>query len=75
MILVRLTRGRSIQKRLQMTSVVVTHDIPLARRVGDLVAYLEKGAFRFIGTWEEADTSSDEIFRRFLAANEESHAA
>jgi phospholipid/cholesterol/gamma-HCH transport system ATP-binding protein len=67
---------RSIQKRLEMTSVVVTHDIPLARRVGDLVAYLENGTFRFIGTWQEAEASSDEVFLSFLAANdEESHAA
>ncbi len=66
---------RSIQRRLKMTSVVVTHDVPLARRVGDLLAYLEDGRFRFFGTWEEATVTSDEVFRAFLTANEESHAA
>jgi phospholipid/cholesterol/gamma-HCH transport system ATP-binding protein len=66
---------RSIQQRLKMTSIVVTHDISLARRVGDLVAYLENGRFRFFGSWHEADTSADQVFRAFLSANEESHAA
>ena len=38
-----------------MTSVVVTHDLALARRVGDRVAFLDGGKFRFVGTWDEAD--------------------
>ena len=66
---------RSIQERLRMTSVVVTHDIPLARRVGDLMAYLEDGRFRFFGTWSQADESEDPILCDFLTANLETHAA
>jgi phospholipid/cholesterol/gamma-HCH transport system ATP-binding protein len=66
---------RSIQKQIQMTSVVVTHDIALARRVGDLVAFIEGGDFVFMGTWEEADHCDVRIFCEFLAANRESHAA
>ena len=66
---------RSIQNRLKMTSVVVTHDSPLARRVGDLVAFLQDGGLAFLGTWEEADSSSSEAFRSFLTGSEESHAA
>jgi phospholipid/cholesterol/gamma-HCH transport system ATP-binding protein len=54
-----------------VTSVVVTHDLPLARRVGDRVAYLEGGKFRFIGTWEEADHAEDPHFRAFLAGKSE----
>jgi len=66
---------RSIQERFSMTSVVVTHDVALARRVGDLVAFLDEGRFRFLGTWEQADECPDQTFCRFLAANRESHAA
>jgi phospholipid/cholesterol/gamma-HCH transport system ATP-binding protein len=66
---------RNIQSRLRMTSVVVTHDLPLARRVGDLVAFLEGGTLEFFGPWKEADGCSSRSFREFLAANEESHAA
>ena len=53
------------------TSVVVTHDLALARRVGDRVAFLCGGRFRFIGTWEEADASDDPELTAFLAGREE----
>lgn len=68
---------RRIQSRLGMTSVVVTHDLPLARFVGDRVAFLCAGKFRFLGDWEEADASDDEELAAFLAGREEEeiHAA
>ena len=49
----------SIQKELGVTSVVVTHDIPLARRVGDRIAFLAEGSFCFLGDWQEAERSND----------------
>ena len=61
----------SIQKELGVTSVVVTHDVPLARRVGDRLAYLAEGKFAFIGTWEEADRADHPELVRFLAGREE----
>jgi phospholipid/cholesterol/gamma-HCH transport system ATP-binding protein len=54
-----------------VTSVVVTHDVPLARRVGDRVAFLESGGFRFIGSWAQADASDDPVFRAFLSGQSE----
>lgn len=67
---------RTVQTDLRVSAMVVTHDIALARRVGDRVAYLSGGRFRFLGTWEEAETSPDMEFRDFLAGREEaSHAA
>ncbi len=61
---------------MTVTSVVVTHDVPLARAVGDKVAFLEAGSFRFVGTWDEADASDDQVFRGFLAGHsEEEYAA
>jgi len=62
---------RSVQTRLGVTSVVVTHDIVLARRVGDRVAFLHEGRFRFLGDWAEAEASEDEVFAGFLAGREE----
>jgi len=60
----------------EVTSVVVTHDVPLARAVGDRVAFLESGSFRFVGSWDEAGESDDPVFRGFLAGrSEEEHAA
>jgi phospholipid/cholesterol/gamma-HCH transport system ATP-binding protein len=62
---------RSIQRRLGVTAVVVTHDIPLARRVGDRLAFLSDHRFRFLGTWEEAEASPDTVLADFLAGHEE----
>ena len=60
-----------IQRELNTTSVVVTHDIALARRVGDRIAFIDGGKFRFLGTWEEAERSPDELLGDFLAGREE----
>lgn len=62
---------RSTQRDLHATSVVVTHDIALARLVGDRVAFLTEGRFSFLGTWEEADRSPDPLLANFLAGCEE----
>ena len=62
---------RSTQQELRVTSVVVTHDIALARHVGDRVAFLDGGRFRFLGSWVEADRTSDPLFAAFLAGREE----
>jgi phospholipid/cholesterol/gamma-HCH transport system ATP-binding protein len=61
----------SIQKELGVTAVVVTHDIALARRVGDRLAYLANARFAFLGDWAEADRQSDPDLSNFLAGREE----
>ena len=61
----------SIQKELGVTSVVVTHDIPLARRVGDRLAFLSNRRFSFLGDWTEADNSEDAELASFLAGREQ----
>jgi phospholipid/cholesterol/gamma-HCH transport system ATP-binding protein len=61
----------SIQKGLGVTSIVVTHDIPLARRVGDRIALLAEGSFCFLGDWREAESSNDPRLADFLAGREE----
>lgn len=49
-----------------VSSIVVTHDLPLARAVGDRVAFLHRGRFRFFGDWDAADASDDPELRPFL---------
>lgn len=67
---------RETQRELHATSVVVTHDIALARLVGDRVAFLNDGRFSFVGDWEEADQTSVPLLADFLAGREElSHAS
>lgn len=68
------TIGRLIRDtgdELGVTQVVVTHDIPLARRVADRLAFLSQGTFRFLGTWAEAEQSDDTVLADFLAGREE----
>jgi phospholipid/cholesterol/gamma-HCH transport system ATP-binding protein len=62
---------RSIQSDLGVTSVVVTHDIPLTRQVGDRLGFLSSGRFRFIGPVREAEASPDTELADFLAGREE----
>ncbi len=60
---------------LQVTNIVVTHDISLARRVGQRIAFLEKGRFRFVGSWTEAEASTDRALHAFLNGEEDIDAA
>jgi phospholipid/cholesterol/gamma-HCH transport system ATP-binding protein len=57
---------RSLQKRLGVTSIVVTHDIQSAFTVGDRIAFLSEGVIHFDGTVEEAKVSEERELRNFL---------
>ncbi len=58
------------RRDLGVTSVVVTHDLELARRVADRIAFLDQGRIRFLGTWDEAARSDDALLADFLAGRE-----
>ena len=58
---------RNLQESLQVTSVVVTHDIASAFRVADRIAFLYQGEMVFTGTVAEARASRDPRLRSFLA--------
>ena len=57
-----------LNHRLSATFVVVTHDIVSARAVADRVAFLHEGAFRFVGTFEEAARGSHPVLSEFFRA-------
>lgn len=57
---------RSLQTALNVTSVVVTHDIQSAFTVGDRIAFLYDGRLDFVGTIEEARRSSDRRLLDFM---------
>ena len=54
-----------MQSELDVTSVVVTHDMPLARRVSDQVALLYDGEAVVQGPIDEVEASNNEIFELF----------
>lgn len=58
---------RDMQQRLEVTSVVVTHDIESAFFVGDRIGYLFEGRMHFVGTVDEARASTEPRLRRFLS--------
>lgn len=60
----RLIKGLS--KELQVTSMIVTHDVEGALLMCDRVAMLEGGGTRFCGTPEEFEASSDPVVKAFV---------
>lgn len=48
------------------TLVVVTHNIPSARRIGDEIIVLDKGAIIARGSWEDLEASNNDIVQHFL---------
>ncbi len=57
---------RALQKQLGVTSVVVTHDMTSAFKVGDRLAMLHGGKIVFTGTPEETRGTRDPLVRQFV---------
>jgi phospholipid/cholesterol/gamma-HCH transport system ATP-binding protein len=57
---------RSLQQRLGVTSIVVTHDIHSAFTVGDRIAFLHAGRIEFDGSVAQARASDEPLLRNFL---------
>jgi len=57
---------RRLQKRLGVTSIVVTHDMKSVFHIADRVAYLRNGAIFFLGTPEEMRQSEDPAIQDFI---------
>jgi len=62
---------RRLQKRFQVTSIVVTHDMKSAFHVADQVAYLLEGRIYFKGTPREVQASSDPLIQDFINGRSE----
>jgi phospholipid/cholesterol/gamma-HCH transport system ATP-binding protein len=59
-----------LKGRFQKTSIVVTHDTHLAKKLADRVIFLQEGGIAFFGTWLELATSKDPFLRNFLLQDE-----
>ena len=62
---------RSLQQRIGVTSIVVTHDMNSAYHVADRLAMLHEGRVVFTGTPDEARTTSDPMVRQFIQGSSE----
>ncbi|MFZ2494124.1 MAG: ABC transporter ATP-binding protein [Thermoanaerobaculia bacterium] len=58
-----------LQTKLNVTSIVVTHDIQSAFAVGDRIAFLNNGVFEWVGTMDQARDSDHTKLRDFLKAS------
>jgi phospholipid/cholesterol/gamma-HCH transport system ATP-binding protein len=55
-----------LKEALQMTVIVVTHELPSAFRIADRIAMLYEGSFSSVGTKEELKASQNPRVRQFL---------
>ena len=62
---------RSLQKRIGVTSIVVTHDMRSAWHVGDRMALLHEGKVVFTGTPAEVETTRHPLVRQFIEGSSE----
>jgi len=60
-----------LQERMGVTSIVVTHDLDSAFKVGDRLAMLLNGRIVFEGTPEALKASRDPVVRQFLEGTSE----
>ena len=58
-----------MQKRLRITSIVVTHDMISAYKVGTRIAMLYDGKIIGVGTPEEIRSSQDPVVRQFITGS------
>ena len=62
---------RSLQQRIGVTSIVVTHDMNSAYHVADEMALLNEGRVVFTGTPDEARSTTDPMVRQFIEGSSE----
>ncbi|HTU35104.1 MAG TPA: ATP-binding cassette domain-containing protein [Candidatus Acidoferrum sp.] len=55
-----------LKQKFKKTSIVVTHDTHLGKRLADRVIFLHEGRVEFFGPWTELEESSDPFLRNFL---------
>jgi phospholipid/cholesterol/gamma-HCH transport system ATP-binding protein len=59
-----------LKQQLHLTSIVVTHDMRLAKKLADRVVFLSAGKAIFFGTMEEMESCQDPIVQEFLILDE-----
>jgi phospholipid/cholesterol/gamma-HCH transport system ATP-binding protein len=59
-----------LKQTFHKTSIVVTHDTHLARRLADTVVFLQDGRSQVFSSWSEFENSKDPFLRNFLLQDE-----
>jgi len=58
---------QKLKSQLKLTSVVVTHDMALAKKLADRLVFLHEGRVVFFGTVDGMEHSNEKIVQEFLA--------
>lgn len=61
---------QKVKRQIKLTSIVVTHDTRLARRLADRLIFLHEGRVLFWGAPAQLDAASDPILREFWRQDE-----
>lgn len=56
-----------LKEKFHKTSIVVTHDTHLARKLADRMIFLQEGRVSFFGKWDDFEHSRDPFLHNFLA--------
>ena len=59
-----------LKETLHKTSVVVTHDTHLAKKLADTVIFLQQGRVSFFGPWKDFESTNDPFLRNFRMQDE-----
>jgi phospholipid/cholesterol/gamma-HCH transport system ATP-binding protein len=59
-----------LKKAFQKTSIVVTHDTHLAKKLADVVVFLQEGRVTLFGSWDEFENSDDPFLKNFRMQDE-----
>ena len=59
-----------LKLQLHLTSLVVTHDMRLAKKLADRVVFLHEARVIFFGTYKDLEKSEEPIVREFLQLDE-----
>jgi len=54
-----------LKQAMHKTSIVVTHDTHLAKKLADQLVFLQDGRVTFFGPWSEFESSTDPFLRDF----------
>jgi phospholipid/cholesterol/gamma-HCH transport system ATP-binding protein len=59
-----------LKEAMHKTSVVVTHDTHLGKKIADKLVFLQEGKVAFFGPWDEFEASEDPFLRNFRLQDE-----
>jgi phospholipid/cholesterol/gamma-HCH transport system ATP-binding protein len=59
-----------LKEAFHKTSIVVTHDTHLAKKLADVVVFLQEGRVTFLGPWADFENSNDPFLKNFRMQDE-----